>query len=552
MKKLLLFAFAAIGINSVSAQTMLWTYPLKDVSFGQTAARDVDGDGKLELIFSTYWNDSNVYCLNAEDGSLKWKHHQPGPGGGCNDAGPLIFDPFGNGNYKVVIPGSCMDTTFCVDADSGYVQWKTVTGGGDSPPSTADVDGDGRPDVLHGTFFGKIECLNGQTGAIKWTLPVDANAAIESEATIVRNGAELDFASSTWDFTLDSNRIACYRASDHSLKWAHYTNNLIYHGAATGDLFRNGEQELVVGDYDGYLYCLKASDGTLLWKDSVSKIAGGYIGAPVTLADLDNDGYLDVIYMDGSMVRVVNRNDSTMWTYVVPGADYTNFRGAVVADVNNDNIKDVTFCTDYGIVTSLDGATGAVIRTYDLLNYATTVLGDTSSIFEVDNAPIIADMNGDGVLDLFIIAGKGRSDSTTYNDYGYAFCVSWGIGKGPAWTMFRHDERRTACLCDTSGLPLATTTTLLQHNSDVQIMPNPSTGAFNVLFSLPQSCDITVSITDMTGKVVLPTRSGYYKAGSTTIGFSKEQTDALPSGVYFVRLSGELLNAAERVLIERK
>ena len=116
-----------------------------------------------------------------------------------------------------------MDTTFCVDADSGYVQWKTVTGGGDSPPSSADVDGDGLPEVMHGTFYGNVKCLNGQTGAIKWNRLIDTNAAIESEPTIVRNGAELDFAVATWDFTYDSNRIACYRASDQSLKWSHYT-----------------------------------------------------------------------------------------------------------------------------------------------------------------------------------------------------------------------------------------------------------------------------------------------------------------------------------------
>lgn len=534
----------------VQAQTMKWHYNLKDVSFGQTSAMDVNGDGVLDLIFSTYWNDSNVYCLNSATGALEWKHSLPGPSGGCNDAGPLVFDPFKDGNYKVVVPGSCTDTTFCLDADSGYVQWKTITGGGDSPPSTADVNGDGIPDALHGTFDGHVQCLNGQTGAIEWTLPVDVNAAIESEPVMMRNGSELDFVVGTWDFTYDSNRIACYNAADHSLKWAHYVNNLIYHGPATGDLFRDGQQEVVMGDYDGYLYCIRTGDGALLWKDSVSKLSGGYIGAPVTLADINNDGYLDAIYMDGNMVRVVNRNDSTLWTYSPPG-DYTNFRGAVVADVNNDNIKDVTFCTYYGTVVSLDGATGAVIRTFDLHNYAVTVLGDTSSIFEVDNAPIIGDFDGDGVLDLFIIGGKGRSDSTSYTDYGYAFCLSWGVGKGPAWTMFRHDDRRTGCLCDTNGLPLATPGLISQNNTGMNVYPDPSAGAFYVSFTLAQAERVTVSVMDMTGRIVIPGATKFYGTGMNNLYFDKEQTVLLSNGMYLVRLNCENAGATQPVIIDR-
>ncbi len=549
MKTILIALLSLTGITA-HAQTMKWHYYLKDVSFGQTAAKDVDGDGKLELVFSTYWNDSNVYCLNAENGSLKWKHSQPGPGGGCNDAGPLIFDPFNNGNYKVVIPGSCMDTTFCVDADSGYVQWKTITGGGDSPPSMADADGDGYMDVLHGTFFGNVHCLDGRSGTKKWTLLVDTNAAIESEPAIMKNGMETDFAVATWDFNYDSNRIACYRLSDHSLKWRYYVHDLLYHGPAVGDLFRDGQKELVIGDYDGYLYCIRSGDGMLMWKDSVSKLAGGYIGAPVTMADLDNDGYLDIIYMDGSRVRAVNRNDSALWSYTPP-SDYTSFRGSVVADINNDDIKDVTFCTHFGTVISLDGVTGSVIRTFDLLSYAVDSLGDTSSIFEVDNAPIISDFDNDGILDLFIIGGKGRSDSTTHTDYGYAFCLSWGVGNGPDWTMFRHDEWRTGCLCDSAGLPLAVSNTSFTRRKSLDIYPDPSPGAFNAAFTCARSGLVIVSITDMSGRVVMPPAEKYFAAGPSNVFFSNEQTALLSNGIYLVQVRGDGINAIEKLVIQR-
>ena len=547
-KAVLVFSLLFFSVQ-IHAQSMKWHYNLKDVSFGQTTAKDVDGDGFLELIFSTYWNDSNVYCLNAENGTLKWKHLQKGPAGGCNDAGPLLFDPFLNGNYKVVIPGSCMDTTFCVDADSGYVQWKTVTGGGDSPPSMLDINGDGYPDALHGTFYGNVKALDGRTGATLYTLTVDANAAIESEPVIVKNGSEYDFVVGTWDFIYDSNRIACYRASDHVLKWQHYVHNLIYHGPATGDLFRTGEQEVVIGDYDGYLYCIKVSDGSLVWTDSVSKLAGGYIGAPVTLADLDNDGYLDIILSDGNSVRAVNRNDGAMWSYSPP-SDFTNFRGVMAADVNNDHIKDITFGTNYGTVVSLDGSTGAVIRSFDLHAYAVDSLADTSSIFEVDNAPIIADFDHDGILDLFIIAGKGRSDTTTYNDYGYAMCLSWGVGNGPDWTVFRHDDRRTGCLCDTNGLPLFVPDALPPHRHEFTLLPNPASTEFSVLFSLDEPMLLTSTIYDITGRAAIPATTQLYPEGNNAIKYQIEH-EHLSNGVYTVQVKGNGINEVRQLLVNR-
>lgn len=550
MLKTILTVLTILFINVANGQNMKWHYLLRDVSFGQTMARDVDGDGHLELVFSTYWNDSNIYCLNAENGSLKWKHRQPGPGGGCNDAAPLIFDPFNNGNLKVVIPGSCMDTTFCVDADSGYVQWKIVTGGGDSPPSTVDYNSDGIPDILHGTFFGNMQCLNGRTGAINWTETIDANAAIESEATIIKTDTETLFATATWNFNYDSNRIACYRVADHSLKWKYYTHNLLYHGPATGDLFRDGRKELVIGDYDGYLYCLDAATGTLIWKDSVSKLSGGYIGAPVTLADLDNDGYLDIIYMDGYKVRVVNRNGSAMWEYAPP-ADYANFRGAAIADVNNDNIKDVTFASYYGQLLSLDGLTGNVIRSFDLHTYALDSLGLTSSIFEMNNAPVIADFDHDGILDVFIIGGKGRSDTSTYNDYGYAFCLSWGIGKGPDWTTFRHDERRTACLCDTNGLPLNVNNDINSFNTNCTIFPNPTSGAFTVFFSMAKNELFSYCLSDITGRIVSAQLQQLSTPANNSISITADVVDRLSPGIYFLHIRSASINLVQKVIISK-
>ena len=508
-------------------QSVKWHYDLKDVSFGQSMAMDIDHDGKMELVFSTYWNDSNVYVLNAENGTLKWKHPQPGPSGGCNDAGPLIFDPFKNGNYKIIVPGSCMDTTFCYDADSGYVQWKVQTGGGDSPPTVADIDNDGELEVLHGTFDGHVVCLNGKTGAIKWKLLIDTNAAIESEPLILdaNNDGLPDFVVGTWDMAhynsttqhYDSNFVACYNGQTHMLIWKQWTGDIVYHGAACGDIDRDGKPEVTFGDYCGYVYNCNAENGSLNWR------ATGYyyVGAPTTLADLDGDHYLDIIYCDAYSVTALRHDSSLLWKYTIPGYA-TAFRGVAVADINNDNNPDVTFGTSSGQVISLDGLTGATLRYFRL----DSVMNDT---FEIDNAPIIADFDLDGVLDLFIVGGKTRYPNTVI-DYGRAYCLSWGIGHGPEWTMFRHDEHRTACLCDTSGLPLKVAE---EKNASLVIIPNP----FNTYIQLRISQSGLLNLYNIVGLKVFECELGQ---GNNNIDLS-----SLNQGMYIANVilnNGEQLN----------
>ena len=87
--------FLLLPLCSAVAQNpeILWSFDTRDASFGQTAAGDIDGDGRLELVFGCYRNDSSVYALNAEDGSLLWKNETHGPGtDGCNDTAPVIVD----------------------------------------------------------------------------------------------------------------------------------------------------------------------------------------------------------------------------------------------------------------------------------------------------------------------------------------------------------------------------------------------------------------------------------------------------------------------------
>src|SRR6187399_723991 len=135
MKLCILLASALLLPLFATAQpSVLWSFATKDASFGQAAAADLDGDGKAEIVFSSYWNDSNVYVLNAQTGALKWKKNL----GGCNDAAPLIADVDGDGKPEVIVASSCKPVTTCFNGATGAIKWQTPTGGSDSPPTIAD------------------------------------------------------------------------------------------------------------------------------------------------------------------------------------------------------------------------------------------------------------------------------------------------------------------------------------------------------------------------------------------------------------------------------
>ena len=77
MKKHLLLLFLLAAVSKANAQfpQIKWWFDTDDSAFGQSASGDIDKDGKPEIVFGCYRNDSMVYALNAENGTLLWKYN---------------------------------------------------------------------------------------------------------------------------------------------------------------------------------------------------------------------------------------------------------------------------------------------------------------------------------------------------------------------------------------------------------------------------------------------------------------------------------------------
>jgi outer membrane protein assembly factor BamB len=337
---LMVFAIGFCHFPELHAQNpgIKWWFDTNDASFGQTAAGDIDDDGYLELVFGCYRNDSSVYALNAEDGSLLWKYNTASPGvEGCNDVAPVIYDVNNDDTLEVVVPASCNPTTFCFNGYTGKVKWQRATRGSDSPPTIADLDQDGKPEILHGEFGGYVICLNAENGTVAWEIAVDPDSWIQTAPTIadLDGDQQPDFVVATWNSVAgDTNKVYAYRGYDHELLWTFPLTDVVYHGSAVANLDNDSKPELLLGDYSGTLTALNGEDGSFYWNYLLED--GYYAGAPASIADLDHDGSCEAVFVSWFKVIALRSDGELFWHYSIP--DYgTAFRGAAIADINGDD-----------------------------------------------------------------------------------------------------------------------------------------------------------------------------------------------------------------------
>ncbi len=504
------------------APTISWWYETHDSSFGQSAADDIDGDGYLEVVFGCYRNDSSVYALNGEDGSLLWKYNASPMGGhGCNDVAPVIYDLDNNGSLEVVVPGSCNPTTFCFKGATGDVMWDAETRGSDSPPTLGDIDNDGKLEVLHGEFGGYVICLNSEDGSMAWEILVDENSWIQTAPTLVdlNNDGQLDFVVATWNFAFQDSVFA-YNGADQSLLWSYPIHDHVYHGTAVADFDTDGKPELLIGSYNDTLYCINGENGTTDWKFG----GVGYVGSPATIGDIDSDGSCDIVLTNGYKVTVLSNDGSFKWDYLIPG--YSNsFRGVALADINDDTNLDIVFCALNGKVIGLNGYDGDELWQVDLAAH----VGDDQ--FQLNHAPLIADFDNDGNLDVFVVGGYTDYPIIEFN-YGRAYLISIGPGSGPDWLMFQHDVKRQSSMC-----PVPFTSASVQPEVDelknaTVVFPNPA--ADYVTFNLNTSHTDAALITIYSANGQCVQRTPANSAQPNTI-----QTATWKSGLYFYHIQYE-------------
>ena len=524
---LLLFPLIFWFTPSTWAQTpeIKWWFDMNDAAYGSAACADIDKDGKVEIVFGCYRRDSSVYALNGEDGSLLWKRNLAElPNQGCNDVAPIISDVDLDGDLEVIVPASCNPRTFCLDGASGEVEWVTFVHGSDSPPTIADIDEDGKPEILHGGFAGYITCLNGEDGSIVWDERIEPGGSVNGEPIILDadNDGDLDVITSSWNFSGPS-KIKCFQAKDLTELWT-YAEDLehMYHGPSFADIDGDSLQELVISHAGGDLLVINAEDGSLHWDFKFDLPFHNAIYA-TTLADLNDDQNYEIIYFDYGTLGVLDAEGDLLWSKDL-GFDEI-FRGASVSDVTNDDRLDIVFAGDE-LLYALDGETGDEHWSIDLAAH------DGRDRFRLDHGVLIADFDLDDTLDVFVAGGYGVSSPTIDENFGRAYCVSTGSTGGPDWRMFRRDSVRSG------AVPIEDMQTSLNPVMEpvFTIYPNPATQVVFIEFSdIPGFPEINVL--DLHSRTVIRSRERQVDVSS------------LSQGIYFIQISAGTERHVQKLVV---
>ena len=523
---------------------MKWEYFIGAPAFGSAAAADLDEDGYYEIVFSTYTNDGRIHCLNSEDGTMKWIYDV----GGCADVAPIIYDVNMDGVLDVVVNGSCNPTIFCIDGNTGTLLWSQPSGGGDSPPSIADVDNDGKPEILFGNFTGQIRSLNGEDGSVDQVIQADPfGVAVQTEPTVVdidQDGDMEVIAASYWNN--DGLHVWAFDYETAELVW---TNSIIdesadfhaYHGGAMADLDGDGLLEYVIGSFSGHLRSINIEDGSDHWVVDIPESNF----AAITVVDIDEDGDLEVIMNNNDWITLDERlwilsgEDGTEeWSYPIP---FSSFRGFSVSDINGNGKLDLVSGHFMGGLQVVEPYTGLIWQ-QDLMDFFPD---EPYPWFEADHQPLIADFDQNGTLDIFIVAGYGTYEPDSLNT-GKAFLIEAGEGRCPEWLMFRQDIRRTGYLSTSdieASCAITSITESVTEHDGIRIYPNPSKEAVYIEYSLDEKSKVDITVFDVLGRSVKTLESQVLSAGSYVL----EWNDQL-SGVFMCQIRINDKKYVERVV----
>lgn len=280
--------------------------------------------------------------------------------------------------------------------------------------AVADIDTDGRPEIVFGTYFGsegapgEVVALNAEDGSVAWKWRAPAGPVDNSPVIADVNG---DKQPEIFVGASSNGPYVCLNGQGKVL-WEYTPREgapeIFDSSGAIADLDGDKRLELVFGSayfllddpsgvLYGYLHVLNASDGRVKFR----KAFRGAIQSSPVLADLNGDRVLDILVAtyrgDRKLHALSGRDGAPIWSLEFKGEkDFYKlgaYHGPAVGDMDGD------------------GAPEIVAISYDGNVYVLNLKGELKWQFAchdyIFHSPTLCDLNGDKQREILVVDGSG-------------------------------------------------------------------------------------------------------------------------------------------------